>query len=570
MNLIKQNSRKLIPPIIFFTLYLIIGLLIYKDFGVGWDEGVCTRLGIINCFEINKKLNYIIMPESKVDSLIIKSGYGEKINDLDAFIDKYYGSVNEIILLIPVVLLKSFDDSQKIILIRHLMIFLIFWISTLFFYKIIYDRYKKTILSIIGVCFLILSPRIFADSFYNSKDIMLLSFLIIALYFAIKFIELKHFKYALFASLAAGLTVDIRILGIFLPFLTVIFYFICNIYLKKDWKINSFCPLIFYLVSLIVFIYIFWPYLWGGNPFDKFAQALNHFKRFGFHPEVLYLGNIIDTNSLPWHYSLVWILITTPILYSILFMLALVFICKKSLTLFKSITEINYLKDLFYFFCFLLPILSIILLHSVLYNGWRQLFFIYPGFILTSIFGLNYLIDLLKKRKFLLNSVLATIFIFLALIFYQMIITHPYQMLYFNFLTGSSPEQYFDYDYWGLSYKEGFEKLLSLDSTSERIKVFKTEFLSRINSIRILDKNKRNRILLTEFSDSDYYIIEYSYFFNDINRFYNRYHITKDQEIDSLCVNNLKVLSIYKLNKDNYIDSSIKCFDINKYTSTGN
>ena len=44
-------------------------------------------------------------------------------------------------------------------------------------------------MAFIGTTFLLLSPRIFADSFYNNKDIIFLSFFIINIYTAINFFE---------------------------------------------------------------------------------------------------------------------------------------------------------------------------------------------------------------------------------------------------------------------------------------------------------------------------------------------------------------------------------------------
>ena len=98
-----------------------------------------------------------------------------------------------------------------------------------FFYKIVFKRYKSYFLSVLAVVFLITSPRIFAESFYNTKDIGFMSLCIISTYYGINFIEkqnpLSIFKFTLFAALA----IDVRILGIYLPFIFFLIYTINTI-----------------------------------------------------------------------------------------------------------------------------------------------------------------------------------------------------------------------------------------------------------------------------------------------------------------------------------------------------
>ena len=60
------------------------------------------------------------------------------------------------------------------------------------------------------------------------------------------------------------------------------------------------------------------------------------------------------------------------------------------------------LQDLLHLFIFFIPIFSIIILHSTLYDGWRHLYFIYPSFLMVSLSGLNIII--IKFLKIKINS----------------------------------------------------------------------------------------------------------------------------------------------------------------------
>ena len=70
-------------------------------------------------------------------------------------------------------------------------------------------------LAILGSTFLFLSPRIFAQSFYNNKDIVFMSLFVISLYTAINFLEKPNVKNAIIFSIISSLAIDIRILADF-------------------------------------------------------------------------------------------------------------------------------------------------------------------------------------------------------------------------------------------------------------------------------------------------------------------------------------------------------------------
>jgi hypothetical protein len=126
------------------------------------------------------------------------------------------------------------------------------------------------------------------------------------------------------------------------------------------------------------------------------------------------------------------------------------------------------LQDLIFLGLFCSPILAIILLHSVLYNGWRQLYFIYPSFIVIAIGGLLILWRLPQwecwsqycKR---LPSKIVTFsmrsFIALALVaslvstVVWMVRNHPYESLYYNILAGKNWDRNFEVDYWALAHR---------------------------------------------------------------------------------------------------------------------
>ena len=89
-----------------------------------------------------------------------------------------------VVLDVPVAFLEialKLEDIRQVYYLKHYLSYLIFLTSSFFFFKIIDQRYKKTLLSIIGLILYITTPRIFGDSFLY-KDVLYLSFFTISLF----------------------------------------------------------------------------------------------------------------------------------------------------------------------------------------------------------------------------------------------------------------------------------------------------------------------------------------------------------------------------------------------------
>ena len=87
----------------------------------------------------------------------------------------------------------------------------------------------------------------------------------------------------------------------------------------------------------------------------------------------------------------VWIAVTTPISYILLFILGLILFARRLIKRILKINENSIYNDLWrgdkekvdvlFFLNFLVPLITIIVLHSSLYTGWRHIFFIYPSLV---------------------------------------------------------------------------------------------------------------------------------------------------------------------------------------------
>ena len=113
----NRNGR-LIWVSVFFLAYLSVGLSIYQDYGVSWDEPESRKTGMVSA----KYLSEIFVPEFDFDSRV------SKLPSLKKFKNRHNGVAFELPVSVIEILL-GLDDSRDIFLFRHLATFLVvfFW-----------------------------------------------------------------------------------------------------------------------------------------------------------------------------------------------------------------------------------------------------------------------------------------------------------------------------------------------------------------------------------------------------------------------------------------------------------
>ena len=522
--------------IFIFSFFFITGILIYDDYGISWDE----YFGRINGFV---SLNLI----RKLFSLNII--YPDVVHSTKAWIEgaKMYGVLFDLPMAFIEEKLKI-NDSKNYFLLRHFFNFLIFFVSSIFFYLLLKKRFSKE-LSVIGLLFLILSPRIFAESFYNMKDIVFLSFFIIGLYFAINFLNTSSYKNAFFSSITCSLVIAVKVIGIIIPFIVFVFFVLKSLdninYLKKN-----ILKIIIFFFLLIFFTILFWPYLWS-DPLSNFLKALISFSSHPWRGSVFYFGEYISAMNLPWHYPIVWILISTPIIYLLLFFLGSVLIVRRLSFRFLKLSpekEFNDMwrgnkerMDIIIFLIFYFTLFLVIELNSTLYGGWRHLYFIYPCLIFISIRGLEFI-----SRKFHPKYLFILIVPFLLYTCIWMIKNHPYQFLYFNKLAGIDIANNFELDYWGNSNKSSLTYIANNDKRN-KLKIYVLSESPYHFSLLLMDKNDRKRFeFVNNVSEADFLVTNHYYQKgNPIimnQKLKKKFNLYKEYKVDDLIIN-----SIYKI-----------------------
>ena len=533
-----------------FVFFFLTGVLIFKDYGISTDEDFQRLVGFY-------WLNYIANFFPGSNFLLDVQNKIKLIGDLTLSVEsgetfKYYGIIYDL----PLAFIETvfnITDPKNFFYLRHFFNFFLFWMSSIFFYKILIIRFKNWSLAIFGVLFYVLSPRIFAESFYNNKDLILLSLFSISFYYVLIFFKKENKLNSIKLGIISAVCTCSRVLGILLIITCLLIYIFDLISLFKE-RIKSYNKYIVLVFSYSIFLIIIWPYLWE-NPFKNFYNTIKIFSNYLHIMQVLYNGDYYYSNNLPWHYSIVWPAITTPILYIFFFIFGFFFFIKRFLYRFVKIDNSNkryshlwvgYREkfDVFLFFLLIIFYFLIIKLNATLYDGWRQLYFIFPIIIYYAIYTIQIFYYYLKGKKYIINYLLTAYLTFLIYILYTM---HPMQMVYFNFLAKNNVSINYQVDYWGLSSIQAIRKILNYENNKSKVRIANASYVSLWRSLVLLDKDDKNRI---EFVGQDYKNADYIFtnFNSEVNmRLNSKYSIPKNfQLVDSLYVNKIKVYDIYK------------------------
>ena len=521
MNLLNYTKRYFESKILIFlflAIYLLSGIFIFKDYGISFDENINRFNGFVSLKYIFQKLGVDINLSLFVNNL----------PNLADYVDKAYGVAFDLPVALFEVILKL-SDSQQVYFFKHLINFLIFFSSSVVFYFLLKNIFKNNIISLFGLFFLISSPRIFAESFYNPKDIILMSFFIFAIFFNIKFLQENNNKYIILASLFSALAIDVRIIAIYLPLLTLFFLFFNGNNKNLNEKLTKFFK---YIVFFILFFILFWPWMWDFN-FYKLITSLAEFKNYPWNGEVLYFGNFLKAKFLPWHYFFVWFFITTPIIFFLIITMGLfrsLLIFFENLINIEKINYYNLWKNknemilVFILFVFLIPVVSVIFFNSTLYNGWRQLYFLYPSLIILGLYFLEHIRK--HKNKYIFRIISLILVLQILFNFFYISKHHPHQHVYFNILSKNFVKNNFPIDYWGVSNRETLERILKNNEFIYPLKISTASFTDLNKTKLIINENLREKFIFIEddHDNADLIFTNYYYFVRPI---YNkkRYNI---------------------------------------------
>lgn len=508
-RLLPDRYRRLVAGL-FFGLLLLLGLWRAPDYGSFIDEDSCRDSGQVSLVYLYELVPARWLPARAAERLAATPPHGRLIN----YRDRDYGVAFEL----PLTLLdklSGYTDMGDIIRLRHRCVWLVCWGGLLAFYWLAARRLRSWRAGLLGAVLLLLSPRQFADFFYNSKDAVFLAAYLVSLATAVAFLRRPTVAWAAGHALACALAIDVRIMGVLVPVLTLALLAL-RVWHGDYRAERARSAGLLYGGLLATLVVAFWPYLWAA-PAERFWQSLTNMSRFRWDGEVLYQGQLVQATALPWHYPVVWLGLTTPLLYLAGLGLALGLlgrqVARRGWRLYSGDGE---WQDLLLWGAGAGPFGAVIVLHSVLYDGWRQLYFAYPPLLLLALCGLaaawRWQPPWAMGQRYWRGAVGAGIATALALTATTMVQLHPLENLYFNALAGPHPELRYEYDYWGLSFRQGLEWMVRHDTRPVirvRTNIAATDILNRY----LLPPADRARLVIQPYpyGPAEYFMTSYRF-----------------------------------------------------------
>lgn len=499
----NSNFISRLITVLFFTGFFIIGMNAVHDYGLGFDDEVEERSGRVSFDYINKTFGIDVAPIAPNKEQLHEyeyKHYGVAFQVAALYLERIFG-------------LNTYFETYML---RHQMVFLLFFLACIDFYRILYRQFGNRYLALLGAFIFIVSPRTFGHAFFNIKDSVFLSFFVFGIASFYRYLDSPTVKNGVLHALFCGLCVSIRIVGVILPALSIawiVFYFLATEDKRRfwnDWKKS----LLVYVMLTPVFIYMFWPYLWE-SPINNLLEAFAAMSKYNWAGYVLLFNEYLFAPELPWYYAPAWMLISIPLFCWLLFVLGF---GKPIVHWFKGLFrgDLSWFRDREHRFIaiafsfFLLPVLMVIIKNSTLYDGWRQLHFTYVGFTLVGFAGLLRMLRWAKSKSLrIFNLVKVFAGLNIAYLLFIMISIHPFQQTYFNALASSSQFSRFEIDYWGISYRDGLKELAKLAEGDECLKFYSFSYPG-IANYKFLDEETRSKLCLEyKIENSDYYITNF-------------------------------------------------------------
>lgn len=500
-----------------FVCMLSIGLYAAKDYGVSWDEKAMLILGEEAFNAVWKGLPY-------------PTDFGIR----------FHGSYIEIFLY-AIEKIFHIDYARHLLIIRHACAYGIFWIGLILLYILARRIFQHRGYAVLVSLLLFLSPTQFGHAFVNTRDIPTMVLYIAHMLTLSMFLHKLSARNAVLHGITCGMILALRIGAAFAPLFTAVFLLL---YSATHWKEFNMLPLrklviasSTFAVSASLSTFLLWPLLWS-HPITNLLAALRNMMHQQQAPGGLLLGEIVG--QLPLWVPVHFLVKTPPIIVALFFVGTLAILAQFLRRPWDSLSREGDLLMLLLWWS--VPLATVIILKATLFDEWRHLYFVYPAVLLTAVHGLRSVLARIRHiaqatlRRLLCASVWCVLAISMGSTAVWMIRNHPLQYVYFS-IPSSWVEYNFELDYWGLSYRQGFEWVLKHDSGS-LIPITVTSSPGWEN-LNILRSNERKRIVMNKKYRSKYILDNYDW------KHYR--HILPDSTmVHAIRVSGMPVLGIYQ------------------------
>ncbi len=523
---LKQFIQK--PIYILLAVNLLIGVFVYRDYGLSWDEPLF--------YDYADALGYAYSPHEWFSGHFdLENSYGPSAEDHKTRGPAYLFLAHNFVYGLE-------DLGSDRASAWHLVNFIFFQLGVYFLYRLS-ARWMKPSAALAATAFFSYQPLLWGHAFINPKDPPFLVFFLASVCLGFEMVDeietgtkINLWKIVA-AAFCLGIATSIRVLGP-LAGLIVLGYAIFVVFARRGLKSAAsptksaqadsaslkkyFQPFVIYGVVAIAVMLVTWPYLWE-NPIARLFETLKFMSDNPTQLAVLFNGEIFRANDMPRRYLpfMLWSTLTEPTW--LLFLLGVL------IGFWKFKTNSKEFVSLALTLCwFILLVAYVLILRPAVYDGLRHFLFILPPVFIFAGFAFEWTFEKLAnattrltnleghtasqrfsmaKQRFFASLRMTPVWLRAGLVLLVLlpgingiVQLHPYEYAYYNSFVGGTSGVFRQYEteYWLTCYKEAMQELDATLTQPSNVFVLReayiAEYYSGSNTIVRDLRNGRNEV----------------------------------------------------------------------------
>lgn len=452
MNLPSSRFTKN-PILLLIAFNIIVGLFIFRDYGLSWDEPLF--------YDYGEALGYAYSPREWFSgNFDLANSYGASAEDHKTRGPAYLFLARNIVHGLQGLGLDSASAW-------HLINFLFFQIGVYFLHRLA-TRWMSPVAALAAAAFFAWQPLLWGHAFINPKDPPFLVFFLASICLGFEMVDAmienkaRQGRLIIAAAFCLGIATSIRVLGPLAGALVGLYGLFSHRQAMKSLvsisrPLNRASPalvrpfLVYATLSIAVMLAT-WPYLWE-NPPVRFIEVLRFMSDNPTQLSVLFNGEVFRADDMPRRYVpfMLGSTLTEPTWILFFFGAGIGYwnlLKKKG----NPATLVSLTLTLAWFV--LVPG-YVIVRRPAVYDGLRHFLFILPPIFICIGFVFDWLGDYLR-HNWLRAGALLVITLPGIVGIAQL---HPYEYTYYNSFAGGTSGAFRSYetDYWLTCYKEAVE-----------------------------------------------------------------------------------------------------------------
>ncbi len=258
----------------------------------------------------------------------------------------------------------------------------------LFFFVRLTFNYK---IAILACLLLALFPRLIAHFHYNAKNMPAMVLLTLGIFLSYRASQSPGLWTIGSAGGMVGMAMATELNALLIFPIFILSWIMVKFIFEPEFPIGQRLKILLCIAFVAhLGFFIFTPKLWF-DPFSYFRSVV-HFVQPWWKHTVLYLGQYYEGSHLPWHYSLLYVVLVTPVLMLVLMTVG-------SWAVFRSLLKNEKNEICLLILCWIgLPIIIRMVPGVTRYDGIRHIFMIVPAMMIVVAWGLSIVMEFFRTR----------------------------------------------------------------------------------------------------------------------------------------------------------------------------